>query len=238
MESSIEFNQELAASLYQSTDSFPVDFLEAWQWLKYSRKDVAKRALFNSGFIENQDFRFDVERITTGFSGIRGGDVNENIYLTVECFKLWSMMSGTEQGKKVRLYFLECEKISKQVTEIISPALLEVLTSMQKEMKVLSIRTQRLDAIDKATDTHKGLAGVVETEVMEIYPDILSYTVKEYLQMKGVSEEHLHTMRKRAVMFANQGKQTKLPTKGKEYVFVGNDISYLDQALKTVLGLD
>jgi hypothetical protein len=45
-------------------------------------------------------------------------------------------------------------------------------------------------------------------------------------------------MRKRAVMFANQGKQINLPKRGKEYLFVGNDISYLDQALKTVLGLD
>lgn len=39
-------------------------------------------------------------------------------------------------------------------------------------------------------------------------------------------------------MFANQGKQINLPRKGNEYVFKGNDISYLDQALKTVLGLD
>jgi hypothetical protein len=38
---------------------------------------------------------------------------------------------------------------------------------MQKEMKTLSARTQRLDAIDKASESHKGLAGVVETEVME-----------------------------------------------------------------------
>lgn len=79
---------------------------------------------------------------------------------------------------------------------------------------------------------------MIDTEVMELYPDTLSYTVKEYLQIKGVDDRHLHTMRKRAVMFANQGKQTKLPIKGKEYVFIGNDISYLDQALKTVLGLD
>lgn len=115
MESSIEFNQELAVSLYQSTEKFPVNFLEAWQWLKYSRKDVAKRALLNCGFIENIDFHISTEATTTGISAIP----NENIYLTVDCFKHWSMMSGTEQGKKVRLYFLECEKLSKQVTEIV-----------------------------------------------------------------------------------------------------------------------
>lgn len=235
MESSMEFSQELAASLYQSTDSFPVDFSKAVEWLGYTRKDSAKEKLVRN-FEKDVDYSVRWRNVphSQGFGASRV----EEIFLTIKTLKSIGMMVGTEQGKKIREYFLECEKVTKQITTIVDPILLEVLTSMQKEMKILSIRTQRLDAIDKATDTHKGLAGVVETEVMEIYPDILSYTVKEYLQMKGVSEEHLHTMRKRAVMFANQGKQTKLPTKGKEYVFVGNDISYLDQALKTVLGLD
>lgn len=127
---------------------------------------------------------------------------------------------------------------AKSALQSISPELLSMLSNMTEHMSTLTARTQRLDAIDKASDLHKGLAGVVETEVMEIYPESLSFTVREYLQKKGVSEEHLHTMRKRAVMFANQGKQINLPRKGNEYVFRGNDISYLDQALKTVLGLD
>ena len=234
MENAIEFNQELATSLYQSTEKFPIDLEDAAIWLNYYDKSTAKRGFLNSKFIEGLDYSITAEPTTTGISA----NSKQKICMTVDAFKMWAMMSGTEQGRQVRLYFLECEKIAKQVTETVNPALLEVLTSMQKEMQVLSARTQRLDAIDRATDSHKGIAGVVETEVMEIYPDNLSYTVKEYLQKKGVSEEHLHTMRKRAVMFANQGKQTNLPRKGNEYIFRGNDISYLDQALKTVLGLD
>ena len=158
--------------------------------------------------------------------------------MTVDAFKHWGMLCGTEKGKQIRSYFIECEKIAKKTTEIINPQLLEYLNTMQREMKVLSARTQRLDAIDTAVETHKGIGAIVENEVEDIYPDDIAYTVREYLQAKGVSDIHLHTMRKRAVMFASQGKQTKLPLKGKEYLFVGNDISYLDQALKTVLGLD
>lgn len=234
MESSIEFNQQLALALYESTEEFPVDLEEAYLWLGYARKDSAKRKLVNN-FIEDLDYQLhrSVETISGNDSSNK-----EKVKLTVNCFKEMGMLAGTEQGKKVRKYFLECEKVAKKVTEVVSPALLECLNTMQREMKILSARTQRLDAIDNATGTHKGIAGVIETEVEEIYPETLSYTVREYLQKKGVSEEHLHTMRKRAVMFANQGKQTKLPIKGNEYVFVGNDISYLDQALKTVLGLD
>ena len=145
---------------------------------------------------------------------------------------------NTPQVVDAKLKLARAFNAAKQIFQVISPELLSIFSEMNTRMKVLSERTEKLDSMEKATSNNKGIKGVIETEVMEIYPDILSYTVKEYLQMKGVSEEHLHTMRKRAVMFANQGKQTKLPTKGKEYVFVGNDISYLDQALKTVLGLD
>lgn len=231
MENAIEFNQELAVSLYQSTEKFPVDLDQAWRWVGYKEKRNALDTLKSM-------FEEEIDYVCLGTKSIPGGRSSHSYKLTVDCFKQLGMASKTEKGKEIRKYFLECEKIAKQVTETVNPVLLEVLTSMQKEMQVLSARTQRLDAIDKATDSHKGIAGVVETEVMEIYPDSLSYTVKEYLQKKGVSEEHLHTMRKRAVMFANQGKQTNLPRKGNEYIFRGNDISYLDQALKTVLGLD
>ena len=231
MDNSIEFSQELAVSLYQSTEKFPVDLDQAWKWVGYREKRNALDTL-KSMFEEDTDY------VCLGTKSIPGGRSSHSYKLTVDCFKQLGMASKTEKGKEIRKYFLECEKIAKRITEPVDPILLEVLTNMQKEMKILSARTQRLDAIDKPTDTHKGLAGVVETEVMEIYPETLSYTVREYLSKKGVSEEHLHTMRKRAVMFANQGKQTKLPIRGNEYLFIGNDISYLDQALKTVLGLD
>ena len=234
MESSIEFSQKLAVALYESTEKFPVDLELAYIWLGYARKDSAKRKLANN-FIEGVDFELhrSVETISSNDSSSK-----EQINLTVGCFKELGMLAGTEQGKKVRKYFIECEKIAKKVTEDISPALLECLNNMQKEMRLLSARTLRLDAIDSATNNNKGIKGVIDTEVEEIYPSNLAYTVREYLEKKGVSDEHLNTMRKRAVMFANQGKQTNLPRKGNEYVFRGNDISYLDQALKTVLGLD
>jgi hypothetical protein len=46
----------------------------------------------------------------------------EVIRLTVETFKMWGMMSRTEQGKLIREYFLECEKVAKQKTSFESIA--------------------------------------------------------------------------------------------------------------------
>lgn len=226
-----EFSQQLALALYESTEEFPVDLDEAWQWIGYKEKRNALDTL-KSTFEEGLDYS------CLGTKSTAGGRSSHSYKLTVDCFKQLGMLARTEKGKQIRKYFIECEKLAKKVAETINPQLLEYLNNMQREMKVLSARTQRLDAIDRATETHKGIGGIVENEVEDIYPDDIAYTVREYLAAKGVSDIHLHTMRKRAVMFASQGKQNKLPKKGKEYLFVGNDISYLDQALKTTLELD
>ena len=160
-------------------------------------------------------------------------------WLTEEQATFVMMLSrNTEQVVNAKLHLANAFSKAKQALQSINPELLNLLDNMTTQMNILTARTQRLDAIDKAAASHKGIAGIVETEVEELYPETLSYTVKEYLNLKRVSEDHLHTMRKRAVMFATQGKQNKLPIKGTEYLFIGNDISYLDQALKTVLGLD
>jgi phage regulator Rha-like protein len=164
----------------------------------------------------------------------------ENIYWLDEEQATFVMMlsRNTSQVVDAKLKLARTFGAAKQVIQSINPELLSMFSEMNSRMKLLSERTEKLDSMEKATSNNRGIKGVIDTEVLELYPETLSYTVKEYLQMKGVDERHLNTMRKRAVMFANQGKQINLPRKGNEYVFRGNDISYLDQALKTVLGLD
>lgn len=106
----LTFTQELAYSLYNSTEEFPINFDDAWQWLEFSRRDSAKRSFENSGFIEGIDFR-SFHRIVERSIG---ASKREEIQMSVECFKQWGMMAGTEKGKQIRLYFLECEKLAKK----------------------------------------------------------------------------------------------------------------------------
>lgn len=93
----------------QQSDPFPVDFDLAWQWLGYKRKDYAKDSL-TASFTPELDYIF--APVQTG-TNRRGGHNREEIRLTVNCFKEWGMMAGTEQGKQIRRYFLECERIAK-----------------------------------------------------------------------------------------------------------------------------
>lgn len=235
MTNTLEFSQQLALSLYESTEEFPIYLEDAGTWLEYHDKATAKRAFLKCGFIEGLDYHIYAEPTTTGISA----NPKQKLNMTVDAFKHWGMLCGTEKGKQIRYYFLECEKLAKKVTESVNPALLECLNNMQREMKVLSARTKRLDEVEKVTNDNKGIKGVIDTQIEDMYSDDLEFTVREYLEYKGVGLVHLNTMRRRAIGFYRQGIQSEdLPKKNKEVVFKGNAIGYLDQALKTTLELD
>jgi phage anti-repressor protein len=142
----MEFNLVQAQSLYSSTDQYPVDFDQAWQWLDYSRKDAAKRVLLNSGFIEGTDFHINEESDNHAGLSVQEKAVlarKENIFLTVDCLKLWAMMAGTQKGKEVRLYFLECEKIAK--SRVVQPVL------PHRDATELSLTAERIERVNNLT---------------------------------------------------------------------------------------
>lgn len=95
-------------AIAKSTESFPVNFDEAWVWIGYSRKDAAKRVLVNN-FKEGLDYRVSHRYVGNPIEPI-GGRPSESIYLTTNCFKKFCMMAGTEAGEAVRNYYLECER--------------------------------------------------------------------------------------------------------------------------------
>jgi len=113
----MEFSHELALALYQSTAPFPADFEAAWRWISYSTKQKAKNKLINN-FEEGIDYTLNhlVKRVE-GNRG--GGSVQfESIKLTIDCLKSLGMMAGTQKGKEIRRYFLDCERIAKSASEV------------------------------------------------------------------------------------------------------------------------
>lgn len=101
-------------TVLESGAEFSVDFDKAWQWLGYSRKDVAKDSLLENFELEVDYIvlRFNPE--TDNHKGFSPQELavlkrKENIKLTVDCFKSWAMMAGTARGKEVRKYFIQVE---------------------------------------------------------------------------------------------------------------------------------
>lgn len=119
LKSGISLNFQAVMRLLASTEKFPINFDDAWQWIGYSRKDVAKKKLLNN-FIRGTDFQVIdsdsevfhqtvVNSAQQGFQPNLGGRPSEVIMLTIDCFKSFAMMAGTVRGREVRHYFLNCE---------------------------------------------------------------------------------------------------------------------------------
>lgn len=143
-QSLIPLTQELVKTFIESSNPFPVDFEDAWQWAGYSRKDPAIRVLKTS-FTESEDYVISHIKVENS----KGRPIHE-YKLTADCFKEFSMLAQTEQGKKVRLYFLNCEKELKLIrqnqikapTTLYEALMLAAETEKQKQLLLIENKKQ------------------------------------------------------------------------------------------------
>ncbi len=168
-----DFSIVIAQELYNSQDKFPVDFDIAWKWLEYSTKGNAKRVLLSGVFIEGTDLIINQE-----LGSLAIPRPSEKIYLTVDCFKMWAMMSGTEKGKQVRLYFLECEKIAKAIEvkpktaiELAEEQLL-LITKQVELLKEIEAKNQQLALANSQIE----ILEEVNLEQAEVIDELFDYS--------------------------------------------------------------
>ena len=118
----MDFNIELAQELLESSDAFPVPLDRAWVWLGYATKQKALITL-ESYFEENVDYVFKISDPNSQDENNQmvkkpsGGRSSHLYFLTVNCLKEFGMIARTEQGKQIRKYFLECEKLAKEQSQ-------------------------------------------------------------------------------------------------------------------------
>lgn len=99
-----QLHQQVAANEQEfciDLEGIAPDGTPVWQWMGYSTKGNAKASL--SRLIEGVDFLCDAIKST-------GGRPAERILFSRDGFKQWGMLAGTDRGRQIRLYFIECEK--------------------------------------------------------------------------------------------------------------------------------
>ncbi len=170
----MEFSHELVLAIVQSTDEFPVDFDAAWKWIGYSTKQKAKNKLTNNF---NIGFDYTLTQMVKRVEGHKGGGSVrfESINLTLDCFKSLGMMAGTGQGKEVRHYFLECERIAKKAVEII-PAQSQAIERLRLELQVAQAQAtaaQSQERLMQATNAIANLHGTGMVALILGKPDAI-----------------------------------------------------------------
>jgi len=142
----MEFSHELALALVQSNKPFPVDFDDAWRWIGYSTKQKAKNKLTNN-------FEEEIDFLTEWLKSPTGGRPSESLWLSVDCFKSLGMMAGTQKGKEIRHYFLECERIAKQATQVI-PAQAQEIERLKLELELAKTQERLMQTTNAIATLH------------------------------------------------------------------------------------
>jgi hypothetical protein len=122
------------------------------------------------------------------------------------------------------------QKLSQHETNLLMMAVDKAqLDKLQKEKEEL----------DTAAEVHPGCAEVLAEQSVCEYPDDMILTVAQYLNFKNLEGDTLyHKLTKKAAQYYRFAKQTNPPKNSKQQtVYQGSAILYLDEALKSVLGL-
>jgi phage anti-repressor protein len=142
-----ELSLQTVQSLVTSNDPFPVGFDYFWEWVGYSNKANAKKAL-TSNFLPNKDFTFFIQLDEKS----ERGRPTEEIKLSVPCAKKMAMMARTEKGDQVREYFLQCEVVAKSGSAELLRTLTEACELMAARIDSIEARLPRPSAPKRMTD--------------------------------------------------------------------------------------
>jgi phage anti-repressor protein len=172
--------------IVQSTEQYPIDFDDAWEWQGYARKDNALKTL-QDNFDEDADYctitRKELDSALKRNQVLEhGGDRRtEKYFLTKDCFKSFCMLAQTPKGKDVRRYYLKIEEAWNTPEMIreraIQMGILQFTIPGSRRPALESVKTD-LELIKIKVDEGKSRADLV-----------LSQFVLENFQITGV-EKH------------------------------------------------
>ena len=133
----------------QNGVKFPVDFDVAWKIAGYAKKQSAKNKL--KYLVENEDYA--LTRLSKCVKGNRGGGFTryDEIKLTSDAFKHFCLLAQTNEGKKIRQYFIEIEK-NWQVLQHLNPNYAQEIELIKLENERLKLETEKEKAIAKSKE--------------------------------------------------------------------------------------
>jgi phage anti-repressor protein len=140
-------NQQLFARSFYMTffnkdNPYPIDCGDVVTWLGYSRKDKLKRQI-DKYLVEDVDYKvFPLE----GANPALGGRPSENIKMTIDAFKKLGMLAGTDQGAKIRMYYIELEK------HLISYGLSQAMSQIKQKEEIIQQKTIENQVLEKENE--------------------------------------------------------------------------------------
>jgi phage anti-repressor protein len=183
-------------------EKFPVPFDLAWQIAGYSRKDNGKRKL-EKELIEGEDFAF----LNLG-EWSQEGRSSDLIGLSCDGFKHFCLLAKTEQGRRIRQYFIEAEKkwkiVKQQFPEVANRV--EDMRRLELTAQIERDRTHRLEVARDIATMHGKQYGALalggDKAVVEVEKSILEVIDKRCGdRRKGMTDAQLNEYLKQKTGF-------------------------------------
>lgn len=116
---------------YESIDNTEkiVNGNDVIKWLDIHKHNLKKT--LKKSYIKDVDY--NISKITK-LKG-KGGQTNEIIMLTIDCFKMLCQSTQSKKGKEVRRYFIDVEKLLNKYKSYIIEGLEDKVKSLQKDRK-------------------------------------------------------------------------------------------------------
>lgn len=119
---------------YHPTNDFPINLANVFKMIGFANKGNAMKTI-KSNFVENEDYKialFHMEKRKN-----EGGFNKETVMLNTDTFKNLCMIAKTDQGKKIRKYYVKLENIYNELIK-------QQFEQQKVELKLKDIETQRL----------------------------------------------------------------------------------------------
>ena len=161
---------------YHPTTDFPINLEDVYKMVGFSTKANTMKSIKNN-FTENDDYKIVFFRMEENLVNEKnvGGRPTENVMLNVDAFKNLCMIAKTENGKKIRKYYVKLETI---YNELIKKQLIEQKLLLQIQIDIN--KTQGLLSREKA---------LIECHLKQnvFYICLFKYEDKWYVKF-GISE--------------------------------------------------
>jgi phage anti-repressor protein len=133
---------------YHPTNDYVIDLDDAWKWLGFSQKAIAKRSM-EKWFIEGKDYKVSLYRSAYQIDSIRGGQNRETIMLNIDTFKLFCIKADTKKANEIHHYFVKLEKTLQELLHEESTELKQQLEKME------DIKINFSETLNKEKETEK-----------------------------------------------------------------------------------
>lgn len=100
----------------------------------------------------------------------------KDFILTLDFAKMLAMQTRSEAGHKIRLYFLHCEKVAKQKTELIQT---ELFAELEAYRSLEAIRLQRRE-LNRQARKHRERIKQAQSTIKQIEYIQLTFNFEEY----------------------------------------------------------